>query len=301
MHNLRLLFRLSRPPNLLLGAVMYFLGAGVARYLGISIDSFLYLLGQSWLVLVQVMVHSLNEYFESPVEHNHPGKNLLLGTTGVLDVGKLARPVALWSSVGCGLAASLMTVLILQNVSDPWIILVVLLLIIFSGLVYSVPPMRLSFTPYRELALSFIIVGLVPVLAFTIQGGGYHRLMAMVIFPLICIFLGLLLVTEFPDYSASVKYLLPNLLIALGWQQSMTLHNLLIAGGFLFFGLALLFGFPITIFLPLLAVFPIGILQIWTLNRIRLGIKPNWSLMLLLAYATFGLTTYFLAYGFWTH
>ena len=301
MNTLRLFIRLSRPPLLLIAALLYFLGAGVARYLGVLIDWGMYFVGQTWLVLVQFAIHALNEYFEMPVEQRNPGRTLLLGSSGVLELGKLPRPVALWASVASALAAGLLTVLIIQGASDPVASLIVLLALVLAGLAYSVPPLRLSFTSYGELILSFLITALVPVFAFTLQDGELHRLLAMVTFPLICFFLSLLLIVEFPDYALDAKYERPDLLLRLGWQRGMTLHNLLLLGGFLFLVLAVIFGLPVRIALPIITVLPVGLAQIWMLNRIRQGIKPNWTLMLVLSSATFGLTAYFLTYGFWTH
>ena len=301
MNNLRLFFRLSRPPLLLIAALGYFLGAGVARYLGISIDWGMYWLGQVWLILLQFVMHALNEYFELPVEHRNPGKTLLLGSSGVLELGKLPRPMALWASVACALAAGLLTVLIIRGSSDSPESLVVLLVLVLAGLVYSVPPLRLSASGYGELVLSFFLAALVPVFAFSLQEGELHRLLAMVTFPLVCFFLALLLTIEFPDYATDLKYEKTSLLLRLGWQRGIVMHNLLILGGFLLLALAIMLGLPWRIALPIITVLPVGVAQIWLLNRIGQGIKPNWSLLLLLAVATFGLTAYFLSYGFWTH
>ena len=90
MNTLRLFIRLSRPPLLLIAALLYFLGAGVARYLGVSIDWGTYFVGQAWLVLVQFVIHALNEYFEMPVEQRNPGRTLLLGSSGSSRARKIA-------------------------------------------------------------------------------------------------------------------------------------------------------------------------------------------------------------------
>ena len=58
---IRLFVRLSRPFFLLGSALVYALGVGIARYLGISIDWGLYLLGQAWVTTLQLATHYFNE------------------------------------------------------------------------------------------------------------------------------------------------------------------------------------------------------------------------------------------------
>jgi hypothetical protein len=48
-------------------------------------------------------------------------------------------------------------------------------------------------------------------------------------------------------------------------------------------------------------VLPFGLFQIWQMNRIADGVKPNWNLLLLSAISTFSLAAYILTYAFWTH
>jgi 1,4-dihydroxy-2-naphthoate octaprenyltransferase len=300
MNTLRLLVRLSRPPLLVIAALLYFMGAGVARYLGFDIDWGVYWLGQAWLVLVQYSIHALNEYFETPAELHSTGKSLFIGSTRVLELGNLPRATALWVSVASAMAAGLLTVLIILASEDSRI-LVVMLILMLVGLIYSVPPVRLSGSGYGELVLSIFLTALVPVFSFVLQDGEFHRIMIMVTFPLVFLFLSLLLIVEFPEYASDLKYEKPSLLLRLGWQRGISAHNWLVVGGFLLLVLAAIIGLPLRIALPVATVMPVGLTQIWLLNRIAQGVKPNWNLMIVLAVATFGMTAYFLSYGFWTH
>ena len=301
MKTVRLVVRLSCLPLLLIAGVLYLLGAGVARYLGFRIDWGLYWLGQAWLILMQFITYALNEYFESPVELRNPNKTLLHGSSGSLNLGLLPRPVALWASAAGGLTLSMLSVLLIQKTTASVESNLVMLILLLTGLSYSIPPMRLSGSGYGELLSSFLITGLVPVFAFTLQAGSLNRLLPMVTFPLICFFLALLIVVQLPTYATDVKYEKLGLLLRLGWQRGMLLHNLLILGGSLLLGLALIWGMPMQILAPIVAVLPVGLAQIWMMNRIGQGGQPNWNLLLMVASATFGLTTYFLTYGFWTH
>ena len=64
--------------------------------------------------------------------------------------------------------------------------------------------------------------------------------------------------------------------------------------------LAIWFNFPLAVALPALLSLPLGLFQIWYLNRIAVGAKPNWTLMGVLAVFVFGVTAYLLAFSFWT-
>jgi hypothetical protein len=64
--------------------------------------------------------------------------------------------------------------------------------------------------------------------------------------------------------------------------------------------MALILGLPLSIGWPVIFVLPVGLFQIWMINRIADGAKPNWNLLILIALSTFGLTTYLLTYTFWT-
>lgn len=301
MTTLRFLLRLSHPPLLLIAAVLYFLGTGIARYFGLTIDWTIYGLGQIWLILVQFITYALNEYFETSEELSHPSKTLLTGSSGVLELGKLPRPTALWSSVFTGLAVGMITVLILSRARGSFEIPLIMLIMILVGLVNSIPPMRLSASGYGELLSGFFFTALVPVFAFTMQSGSLHRLLTLIALPLLFFYLALMLAIEFPDYASDSKYDRRNLLLRLGWQRGMILHNLLVVAGFLFLALAVFFGLPIMIAVPIIAVLPVGFVQIWLMDRIGQGKKPNWNLLMVLAVSTLGLTAYFLIYGFWTH
>jgi 1,4-dihydroxy-2-naphthoate octaprenyltransferase len=110
----------------------------------------------------------------------------------------------------------------------------------------------------------------------------------------------MMLAFEFPDYASDVKFGKATLLVRMGWRQGMRVHNALVLGGFILLGVCWALGLPLRIALPGLLVLPIGALQVWMMNRIEDGAKPNWTLFTMVAAATFGLTAYVLTYGFWT-
>jgi 1,4-dihydroxy-2-naphthoate octaprenyltransferase len=191
--------------------------------------------------------------------------------------------------------------LIIQNLGLNPIGLLVLGLILLGECLFALPPLRLVSSGYGELITSIIVVGLIPAWAFLLQGHDFHRLLIMVAFPLTTLHLSMLLALEFPDYAIDIKQEKRPIIVRIGWQKGMLLHNMLILGSFAILGGAFIFGLPVRIGWPVIFVFPIGILQIWMMNRIADGAKPNWNLLVLIALTTFSLTTYLLTFAFWTH
>jgi 1,4-dihydroxy-2-naphthoate octaprenyltransferase len=123
----------------------------------------------------------------------------------------------------------------------------------------------------------------------------------MVAFPLTTLYIGMLLALELPDYASDMAQGKRPILVRIGWQRGMILHNLLILISFVILGMAFIFGLPLNVAWPVILVLPFGLFQIWQMNRIADGVKPNWNLLLLSAISTFSLAAYILTYAFWTH
>lgn len=299
--NLLLFLRLSRPTFVLGAMLFYALGVGVARYLGASIRWDLYALGQLWVIMMQLSTHYLNEYFDAPQDQSSANiRTLFSGGSGAIGQGKLSRNTPLFAAaVTLTLAASL-SVPLLQRAEASPLLAVLMIMIAFGAIFYSVPPIRLVASGYGELTASFIVANLVPALAFVLQFGQYHRLLAMSTFPLTALHMAMILAFEFPDYATDLKYEKRNLLVRLGWQRAMVLHNVLIFSAFLLLGLAILSGLPAAIALPVFIPFPLGLLQVWQMRRIAAGCKPNWQSLGMTAVALLGSAVYLLTFAFWT-
>jgi 1,4-dihydroxy-2-naphthoate octaprenyltransferase len=281
-------------------ALLYALGVGVARFLGSPINWGVYLLGQGWVTLIQLSTHFLNEYFDSPADAQNPNRTPFSGGSGALGPGKIRREVALWSAVTCLTIATSLTVLIIRYVGFNGGVLLVLGLIFAGAFFYSTPPFRLVSTGYGELTTSIIVANLVPALAFLLQYGEIHRLLAMATFPLTPLHLAMMLVFELPDYAVDMKYGKNTLLVRMGWERGMLMHNIMVMVAFLVLGVAAILGLPLAIALPGFLSLPLGLFQIWMMNRIADGAKPNWVALTFTAAALLGVTAYLLLFTFWT-
>jgi 1,4-dihydroxy-2-naphthoate octaprenyltransferase len=180
------------------------------------------------------------------------------------------------------------------------LIITILALGFLGAFFYSVPPVTLASSGYGELTTSIIVANLVPAFAFVLQYGDFHRLLAMSTFPLTALHLAMMLAFELADYGHDFRRGKKTLLIRLGWERGMALHNILILSAFLLLGIATIFSLPIQIALPGFLPLPLGLLQIWQMRRIASGEKPNWMTLNLMAVALFASEAYLLAFAFWT-
>jgi 1,4-dihydroxy-2-naphthoate octaprenyltransferase len=299
METLRLFVRLSRPVFLLGGALCYALGVGIARYLGANIDWGLYWLGQVWVTLLQLGAQYINEYFDEEVDRDNPNRTPFSGGSGALGPGKLPSQVALISSAACLTGVAYFSLILMNSYHLPGLIVLIMVATVIGALLYSVPPFRLVTSGYGELMVTFLVSVLLPVFAFVLQKGELHRLLAMTTFPLFALHLAMMISFEFPDYANDLKYDKRVLLLRIGWQRSMVLHNLLILSAFLILGLALVFGLPSKIGLPVFLVLPVGLLQIWQMRRIADGHSPNWSMLTSVGVILFVSSAYLFAYSYW--
>lgn len=299
--NLTLLFKLSRPFFLLGGAGQYLLGVGMARYIGASLNSYSVILGLLWVMAMQLSTHFLNEYFDIPVDADVPNRTPFSGGSGVLgkgedqldpEIGKLLAGAALT-------LVAFLTIAIFQAGGLSSSVGLVMVAIFLLAFFYSTPPIRLLGTGYGELSTAVILGNLVPALGFLLQLEPLHRIFIITTLPLTFLALSLMISVELPDYATDLKHNKRNLLIRIGWENGMLLHNLFILIAFVLVGLAGLFGLPPVIAMPAFIPLPLGLLQIWTMRQISQGAKPNWLTLSLNSVVLFGAVSYLLTFAFW--
>jgi 1,4-dihydroxy-2-naphthoate octaprenyltransferase len=295
-----LFLRLVRPLFLVGGILLYALGAGIVRYLGIDIDWGVYLIGQFWVTLLQLSAQLLNEYFDVPGDLNNQNRTFLTGGSGALGPGKLPRQVALWSALGCLVVLTFVTIVLIAQVELSPVAVVIMLLAVLGSILYSTPPVWLEATGYGELTTSVMISFLLPAFAYILQTGDLHRLLTMVGFPLTGLHMAMLISFEMPDYAADIKFDKRTLLVRLGWQMGMSLHNILLLTSFFLLVATISFGMPVMIVLPATIPLVLAVLQIWIMRRIAAGAKPNWTALTINALAIYVSVAYLLAFAFWT-
>jgi 1,4-dihydroxy-2-naphthoate polyprenyltransferase len=292
--------RLTRPVFLLGGILMYALGVGIARYLGASLDWTAYILGQGCVTTLQLGAQYLNEYFDRIADADNPNRTAFSGGSGAGNDPALPERTALLAAATSLSVGAVLTVLLYRDGRLNPALGVILGLAFLGAIFYSVPPVRLAGRGYGELAASILVANLVPAFAFVLQTGGLHRLLGMTTFPLTALHLAMLIAFSLPDYSTDLRHGKRTLLIRLGWERGMALHNLLIALAYALLAVAIIEGLPLRLAWPGFLTLPLGIYQIVRMRQIAAGAPTRWNLLTFTAVSIFALTGYFLTFSFWT-
>ena len=291
MYLLLPLGRLARPLNVLLMALTYVLGTGIARYLGFPAKLAVFWLGLLGVLLAQMTIGLLREVFRPDVR--------LENNADAVGVGVGIRDAALYTSIAALAACAIIAFILYKDgVFAPPLVLSVgasLLLVV----AYAVPPLRLLDRGFGELLLAINIAYLGPSIGFLLQAGTYHLLLTTSVLPLTLLLLATYLVLNFPSYAEDLKYKRATLLLRLGWENAVSLHLGLLLAAYVLLGASALFGFSLALLAPAFLTVPFAVLQWYLLRNIAMGAKPIWGLLTANAVAVFGLTTYFLTLSFW--
>ena len=293
MQQLIKILRLSRPIFITLAAVTYFLGIGIARYLGYPLELHPFWLGLIGVILAQIVMDMLVEVFRPSNEPIIPGESIT--------DRKAIHDSALYISIAGLAVLAFISILLFKegHITLPtWFYLTLSLIVV---LIYSVPPIRLVYKGYGEVLLAIQLGFFIPSISFLLQSGGYHRLLSATIVPVTFLSLTAILAMDFPTYVEDLKYARQTLLVRMGWERAIPLHQGLVIMAYALFALEPLFGFSFGLFWPAFLTIPFALLQIYLIRNIALGAKPIWNLITANAIAIFGMTVYFLILAFWLH
>ncbi len=305
---IRASFRAARPVSILGGILLYALGGGIASYLGYQIDWPVYWIGQAAVTLLQLSSYFLREYFDRseqpPFERRPPRgaeKPMTEPDESEAAPPEIETPRVFFLQVAAATltVGAVTTVLLISAGKLTLPVFLFMGLAFVLALLYAVPPFRLVYSGYGELVLAILEANLFPALAFLLQSGELHRLLAMLTFPLTLLHLAAVLATSLRWYYRDLRQNRQTMLVRLGWQRGMWLHNLLIALAYVVLALSVVIGLPWRLAFPAFLALPIAIFEIWQINTIVNGGKPQWRLLAYTSLALVGFTVYFLNLALW--
>ncbi len=296
----RLFLLLSRPWFLPGATLLYALGLALAHYLGETVNVRLAAEGLALVLALQLTVHFLNEYYDAEADAANPNRTPFSGGSGAVGKDRLSRLTALQAAVvSLTFVALLLTAMLIRG-ETPSLAWVVVALVLPAALFYSAPPLRLVSSGYGEFLAALIFSAMVPTLAFTLQAGVMHRMLFLATAPLVLFSFATIMAFEVPDYGTDLNFGKRTLMVRLGWENGMRLHDAaIIAAVVALLGGAVL-GLPSRVTVGLLIVLPLAAAQVWQMGRVRRGGKPNWTLLTGGAVALFALASYLTFAGFAT-
>jgi len=297
---LRLFLRLSRPWFLLGAIVLYGLGLALAHYLGERIQVPLAVEGLALVLALQLVVHYLNEYYDAEADAANPNRTPFNGGSGVIGKDGLARATALQAAFVCLAFVALFSTTMLVRGETPTLAWAVFALMLLASFFYSAPPLRLVSSGYGEFIAALVVSALVPTLAYTLQTGAMHRLLFLATAPLVLFNFAMIMAFEVPDYGTDLKYGKRTLMVRLGWETGMRLHDAAIVAAVVTLLAGALLGLPPRVSVGLLIVLPLAAAQAWQMGRLRRGGKPNWTMLTTGAVALYVLGAYLTFAGFAT-
>lgn len=295
---LTLFIRLTRPWFLLGPTLLYSLGLAIVRYLGETIEVGLAVEGLSMVLALQLAVHYLNEYADAEADAANPNRTWFSGGSGALGAGRLPRTTALQAAIVSLTFVALLATTMLIRGETPTLAWAVFAVTLPLAYFYSAPPLRLVTSGYGEFLAALIVSALVPTFAYALQTGAMHRILFIATSPLVLFAFAMILAFEVPDYGTDLNFGKRTLMVRVGWDAGMRLHDAAVVAG----SLALLAGtqldIPTRVTLGLLIVFPLAAAQVWQMGRIRRGARPNWPLLTGGAVALYALAAYLTFAGF---
>jgi len=286
----------TRKSGLFLAAVILLnlLGAGIAHYLGNSINWLHFIVGLAWLFVLGGGILFLDEIF-NPVKYSSAND-----IKSLTREDQRRRQNTLFTIVAVILSiVAILLVWMLHEMILSIPLIIVILITVILALVLILPPIRLWTSGIGEFLLAVLFCQIIPVYAFFFQADNLNHLLSLSTLPLTAIFFAMLIAFQFESYGKFPERSGALILTRIGWQKGAIAHNLLLAIAYLMIGVAYWAGLPWRIVFPFLFTIPVAVFQIYLMNGITSGAKPQWRLFRYTAGILTLLAIYLITYSYW--
>ncbi|MCD6474803.1 MAG: hypothetical protein J7K85_00900 [Anaerolineaceae bacterium] len=298
----KLLWKPIKFEDILLNILFYVLGVAVARYLGGSIDWTVALIGQLSLLglhLGMVFLHTHftmdKDFLTQLQEFFKLNQAKRVGDQLVID-----RPRYLFALISLpffSLSFLSLFLLIQQGVLTYPLLLILLMIVALWGFMV-IPPVQLLETPYRDLASGVLWVIFYPAFGMMLLENTLSDVLFFFTLPLFMVFLAMRIARQFETYDDDTRYEQKTLLVQIGWENGMRIHNFLLLTAFLVLVLVpFLFSLSWALVWPALIALPFAFAQLIQMIQIARGGKPKWRLLRFNAKATLFLLIYLIIFS----
>ena len=256
---LKNIFSMSRPPFHIVGVMPFVLGTVLANRLTGLFSLPVFLIATFAVIMIMLLTYYNGEYYDIKEDtlSGKGDKNLFSGGSQVIAQKRLPRKYArIGSYIALALAVIAGFVLQFYYKTGIWTIPLGALGI-FLGYFYSSPPLRWVSRGAGEIFIGFCYGWLPVAVAFYIQTQGFDPLASWISIPVALTIFNVILINEFPDYSADKQAGKRNILVRLGKSRSSFIYIAATVLTWVFLGLSIFAGIPllaIYIFIPFFLV-----------------------------------------------
>ncbi|MBW6465843.1 MAG: hypothetical protein K0B06_05010 [Brevefilum sp.] len=288
----RTLLKIIKPFQLVSLVMSYLLGAGLVQYVREMKSWPAFIQGGFFLIFIHLSLECLRLLQRLADPRKWPDGLSL----------KDARLVRL---LGATIAATLLTVATTifinwMQMGVVWQGLVVIVSGVFAvGGLYYITQVSEALRRFELLFEVVFFIVIPPALAYFLQSSELNRMLTMAVIALVPGYLTNRILALLKRYGGDHKTGVETIVIKMGWENSMLLHNALILLTYLLFALIALLGFPWILLWPVFLSLPIGLLQVWLMERVKRGMKPLWGIMQFATACVLWIPMYLLGFAFW--
>jgi len=252
-------FDLSRLSFHSVGILPFFLGTFLAWKIAGFFDATVFILGNIAIILIMLSTYHAGEYADH--EEDKISKRLFnsrfSGGSGVIPAGALSRQVPFWTSLITFSMAAVIGIMLQYYFKTGSYTLILGCLGAFPGFFYSTKPVRLVEKGIGEMFIGFCFGWLPIASAFYIQTGFIHPMIHWMGLPVGLSIINVILLNEFPDYTADSSVGKRNMLVRLGKKAGGLAYMLFSILAWTFMFLSIGAGVPakaLYVYLPILGL-----------------------------------------------
>jgi 1,4-dihydroxy-2-naphthoate octaprenyltransferase len=195
-------FWMARPHFVVGSAMVYSVGALVARSETHQLNWTAFASGLVVMWLIQLATHFLNEYTDREADAFNTHRTPFGGGSGILQMKVLSPRAALWAGTGTLLLGTLLFLTLAAQPTFGPVTVLVFGLATLGATVYSIPPLTLAYRWWGVLDTTIVAGLLTPLLAYNLQTGRVGVTLLLASLPLVVLVLASTINVSLPDYEA---------------------------------------------------------------------------------------------------
>lgn len=286
------LFRALKPFRLISLVMTYLLGAGIVQYVREMRSWSVFIQGGIFLLLIVLSFDCLRALQGLVEPQDWPE-----GMT-IREVRQVRLIIAMLTGSFLTVATSLLITWMQAGIMWQGLVFLLLALMFLGGIYYLTQVFEIL-RPLELLVEVLLFIVIPPAVAYFLQSDHPHRLLTMVVIALVPGYLANRLLILLKRFSRDHKYEVQTIVIQMGWENAMVYHNAFILLTYVLYALIALLGFPWFLIWPVFLTLPIGLVEIWLMERTKRGMKPLWLIMQFATACVLFIPLYLIGFAFW--